>query len=552
MLEWEGEGSMKYRKIAYALICVVAALSMALLGGCAASISDCTITVSDSIYTGSELQPQMTVEVDGKHLVQDTDYTVEWSDNVEVGTATATVTGIGDYSGTASANFQVQPAPIDEACVIVGSSEYDGEQVEPPVRVVVKGQLLEEGTDYTVKYPKSVDVGTATAVVTAKGDNCTGSQKVKYQIRPKSIGDAKVSKIQTQEYAGGPVEPVVEVTSDGEKLEAGTDFTVTYENNDAVGTAKAIVKGAGNYGGQQVVKFKITPRSMAAVEVSEIPAQPFTGGAVEPPVTVIDGDYTLEPEKDYIVVYLSNTDMGEATAIVKGVGNYEGTQTLKFYISEAGDALARAACRVAYSRGVYYGGGTNGAHPATSVWRTVYGSVNPGSRWIRGCVTAVKAIVRWSGYDDTFPTPTRDSSSYYQNYIQSHSSKWQIVGQWDGNTANLRPGDILTLRQGGIIGANGSGHSLIYVGHDIAMEIYEKYLKGTDADMGAPGEDMVFVSSHGAGNVLSNRSSAPCICDGKFGLAYAYGKNAFTIIRPVSGPNLEGSKYRNTCADLRP
>lgn len=72
-------------------------------------ISGAVIGGFDSTYerTGSAITPDVTVTLDGKVLVKDVDYTVEYSDNVEVGLATITVTGIGNYTGTTSANFWI-------------------------------------------------------------------------------------------------------------------------------------------------------------------------------------------------------------------------------------------------------------------------------------------------------------------------------------------------------------------------------------------------------------------------------------------------------------
>ena len=47
-------------------------------------------------------------------------------------------------------------------------------------------------------------------------------------------------------------------------LKNGTDYTVTYENNTAIGTARVWVNGKGNYAGTTTFTFVINPASMAA------------------------------------------------------------------------------------------------------------------------------------------------------------------------------------------------------------------------------------------------------------------------------------------------
>jgi uncharacterized repeat protein (TIGR02543 family) len=64
------------------------------------------------VYNAEEHKPLPTVTLGGATLVRDTDYEVSWSDNVDVGTATATITFKGNYSGTASATFTITPRQI--------------------------------------------------------------------------------------------------------------------------------------------------------------------------------------------------------------------------------------------------------------------------------------------------------------------------------------------------------------------------------------------------------------------------------------------------------
>ena len=63
-------------------------------------------------YTGKEQKPLEYVELGGIRLKEGTDYTAEYTNNKNIGTATVTVKGIGVYSGTASKTFTiVKPKP---------------------------------------------------------------------------------------------------------------------------------------------------------------------------------------------------------------------------------------------------------------------------------------------------------------------------------------------------------------------------------------------------------------------------------------------------------
>ena len=66
--------------------------------------------IADVTYTGKAQKPAVVVKNGDKTLVEGTDYTVKYSNNTNAGTATATITGIGNYSGTASKTFTINKA----------------------------------------------------------------------------------------------------------------------------------------------------------------------------------------------------------------------------------------------------------------------------------------------------------------------------------------------------------------------------------------------------------------------------------------------------------
>ena len=75
--------------------------------------TDITIAaIPDQTYTGSAIEPEVTVTDGETPLTLGTDYTVSCSANINVGTATATITGIGDYSGTVEKEFAITKATL--------------------------------------------------------------------------------------------------------------------------------------------------------------------------------------------------------------------------------------------------------------------------------------------------------------------------------------------------------------------------------------------------------------------------------------------------------
>lgn len=66
------------------------------------------VDVGDVAYTGDPMTPPVIVYGwENEQLEQDTDYELEYSDNTDIGTATVKITGIGDYYGEITANFQI-------------------------------------------------------------------------------------------------------------------------------------------------------------------------------------------------------------------------------------------------------------------------------------------------------------------------------------------------------------------------------------------------------------------------------------------------------------
>ena len=291
-------------------------------------------SVGDQTYTGSAITPAFTVKSGSKTLTSGTDYTVAYSNNINVGTATITVTGKGNYSGTKTVNFKIVAKSISGATVSsIANLTYTGAAVTPSVTVKDGSKTLTSGTDYTVAYSNNINVGTATITVTGKG-NYSGTKTVNFKIVAKSISGATVSSIANLTYTGAAVTPSVTVKDGSKALTSGTDYTIAYSNNVNAGTATVTVTGKGNYSGTKTANFTIVAKSISGATVSDIADQKYTGSAVTPSVTVKDGSKTLVAGTDYTVAYADNINAGTATVTVTGKGNYKGTKTASFNITE--------------------------------------------------------------------------------------------------------------------------------------------------------------------------------------------------------------------------
>ena len=83
---------------------------------CTVNMAEMTIdALPDQVYTGEAFTPEVTVHFGSQVFEEDVDYTLSYANNVDVGTATVTVTGMGRFTGTLQTSFKIvaQPAPTD-------------------------------------------------------------------------------------------------------------------------------------------------------------------------------------------------------------------------------------------------------------------------------------------------------------------------------------------------------------------------------------------------------------------------------------------------------
>lgn len=313
-------------------------------------IAQAVVDVEDHVYTGSAVKPAYTVTLDGKKLTAGTDFNVVFSNNVNVGTAAIlTVTGTGNYKGTVVAYFAITAKDLSKADVNVQSSVYTGKPLTPAVTVTLDDEILNADIDYVVSYSNNVNATTAKskATVTVKGTgNYKGTVTATFDIEPKAINEAKINDILDQMYSGSEIRPDAKVTLDGVQLVAGTDYTVTYENNIEVSdSAKLIVTGKGNYKGTVEKNFSIKSLTLEDAEVSGIPAgTEYTGKAItfgEIVVTLVGKK--LSEDEDYTVEYKNNVNVTDsAEVVITGIGNYSGELSRTFKIT----AKDISKCRV--------------------------------------------------------------------------------------------------------------------------------------------------------------------------------------------------------------
>ena len=140
-------------------------------------------------YSGAELKPTVKVYInkvlqDDEQLIENTDYIVSYSDNINAGTATAIVTGIGAYSGTKNVTFTIEPKKISSPTFdgLKPEYTYTGQKVEPEF-ALMDGETVIPSSEYEVSYSDNTEVGTATITITdATGGNYDINCKAEFDI----------------------------------------------------------------------------------------------------------------------------------------------------------------------------------------------------------------------------------------------------------------------------------------------------------------------------------------------------------------------------------
>lgn len=271
------------------------------------NIEYATANISDVVYNGSAQTPAFQLYFGGIELRKNSDYSVKYENNVNVGQAKVTITGKGSYYlGTKIIYFNIQPASITNAEIAVKNQTYTGKALTPTATVSLtlidnngKQKKLNlsatNNKDYSISYQNNINAGTATVILTGHGNYCGTATKT-FNIAPVDISKAKFASIPQQTLYSSPTTPIPTVTFSNMTLTYGVDYTISYVNNDKIGSAKVIVTGIGNY---------FNSKELTYTNV----ASPAPNGA-----TKVSGDYV---NKKYKKANISSLKKGKKSITVK-------------------------------------------------------------------------------------------------------------------------------------------------------------------------------------------------------------------------------------------
>ena len=303
----------------------------------AKEIRKCSIRVSDApLLTATGGIPEITVKDGGTVLLQGRDYTVSYQDNHSLGKATAIITGCGSYGGETVKTYQVKKDfTAAKLAWDLPDDYYNGKEKRPKISVTLDGVPLKVGKDYTLSYVncKNASVSESAQVIASGKGEYAGSLSISFTIRSLFLnsGSVTVSRIRDVVYNGKSQEPSFTVKYGKTVLKKDVDYTVSWYRNVDAGTASVTIRGKGNYEGSVYTDFRITPKKLTA-KIAAIPDVNYTPEGAAPALTLTDRDKILKEGRDYTVSYTGNREVGTATAVVTGCGNYSGTLKKTFRI----------------------------------------------------------------------------------------------------------------------------------------------------------------------------------------------------------------------------
>lgn len=311
-------------------------------------IKNAVITYNNSLtYNGSTLSPAVTVKYGNATLKKNTDYTVAYSNNVNAGTGTITITGKGIYGGSVKKTFTIKKLGISASAVSgTGNKVYTGSSIKPVPAVKVGGRTLKNGTDFTVSYKNNTEPGTATLKVTGKG-NYSGSVSKTFKITARAINDVEVT-IPDTVFTGEQVKPDVVVSYGNYQFINNSDYTLSFKDNVNIGTASVVVTGKNHLSGSRTVTFPIEKADISSTEIA-VKNATFTGSAVKSGVDVRLGNVTLKEGTHYTLSYKNNVNAGTAQVTISGKGSLEGAVTKSFTIAKADISKASISASGTYA-----------------------------------------------------------------------------------------------------------------------------------------------------------------------------------------------------------
>lgn len=282
-----------------------------------AEITLLNATPEELVYTGSQIKPGVIVRIDGRTLVENTDYVVQYFSNIYAGVAIVRIIPAPDsdqYSGEATETFEITQATnriTQEPAISGWTWSYDPSELSAELETVFGEPQYSVYTEETCSVAdkrvvapcsaadlpeamKDLDAGSYYLLAeVAETVNYTGVFKIvpftiaRADITGSATVDLEYTKIA---WDGDSHTPAVTVTFNGRTLDP-SDYSVDYGNNTVdEGTKTITITGIKNCSGSVNAEYAILP-------VFRVDFETLGGslGNQENPVYVVSGDTVTQP-----------------------------------------------------------------------------------------------------------------------------------------------------------------------------------------------------------------------------------------------------------------
>ena len=309
----------------------------------AASISSCSVEgVNTQIYDGTPKKPSLKITFNSQKLIENTDYTLSYKNNTNVGTATVQITGKGKYSGSISKNFKIlKVANLDNGNIYNILSSINQNRV-----LGTANSSTNNGSDILLSSINGSNSQKFKFVKNNDGSYCikNASSGRVFDIYSgnTSVNFTKVWLYDSNNTKAQKWYPVK--NSDGTYTFYTIDGTVldVYTASTAINTKIEIYSSNSTPAQKFVLKCISSSSSgssptlvnISSCKIEDIATQTYDGTQKKPSLKITYNNKTLVENTDYALSYSNNINPGTASVKVTGKGNYTGTVTKNFTIKQ--------------------------------------------------------------------------------------------------------------------------------------------------------------------------------------------------------------------------
>ena len=299
-------------------------------------VSMFSVDTEGLVYTGKAHEPAISSSV-----VPEGSFSVSYRDNVAAGKSVAVVKGSGFYTGTCEVPFAIAKAKPSYKVPATLKGVY-GKKLsdvklpegfswsDPSVRIDWYGSKGIKAT-FTPSDTKNYEVVNGIEVSVFVGRNVIAVPAIKDLVYSGSVQAPSVGidGIHVVKNAGGVNvgQYSIEFALDDPVLDCWKDGTT--EN--------------------KTVEYRILPADINSADIAPISPCLLKNGKAEPGISATFGGRELSVDQDFDVSYFDNGNVGTASVVIKGKGNFAGEKTVYFQIAK-GDL---GECLVTTKQNVY-------------------------------------------------------------------------------------------------------------------------------------------------------------------------------------------------------